>query len=113
MGFFQFSSQSFSHSQMYLLCRNFGLVILENSESTNTMVITGPDHSKWKMQIAGFKFHLCFGAELRKINSGIILNKKLTVLRTRATIFHLQTVWNSHSLIRHCTQCLTSEYKLG
>lgn len=66
---FQFSSQSFSHSQMFLLCRNFGLTIVENSESTNTMVITGPDHSKGEPHIAGFNFHLIFGAGLIKIDS--------------------------------------------
>lgn len=88
-------------------------MIPENSESTNTVVITGPDHSERRMQIAGFKFHLYFGARLIKINSGIILNKKQKAFRTQATIFHLQTVWNSHSLIRRCTQHLTSEYKLG
>lgn len=29
-------------------------MILENSESANTKVITGPDHSKGKLQIPGF-----------------------------------------------------------
>lgn len=67
---------------MYLLCRNFALMIQENSESSNTMVITGPDHSKRITQIAAFKFCLYFGAGLIKINSGIILNKKKTALRT-------------------------------
>lgn len=44
-------------------------MIVDDSESTNTMVITSPDHSKGKMQIAGFNFHLIFGAQLIKINS--------------------------------------------
>lgn len=73
-------------------------MILENSESINSMVITDPDHSKGKMQIAGFKFRLYFGAGLIKINSGIILNKKQTALRTWAIIF-IYKQYGTHTVL--------------